>query len=200
MADVRLKAAVAVAHAAHEVGHAAAGVAGHPRCAGELPPGHRSARGRCRVARRQCDHHGLGEQVFAVDPGHARPRRAGPLVGDHEVERARAERLERGLGLGLDELHLHAGVRVRERDDRGEDQVQARGLERADADGARDGARRRSGEVGLGALGAGQELFSVRDQHQRGVGEPQRRPAGSNSVVPASRWSTPSCCETVDGL
>ena len=177
MADVRLEAAVLVADAPDERGHPAARVAGRPRLAGEGAERDRIAPRRQRMGARQGDAERLGEEVLALEARPARVRRARPLVGEDEVERVGAQRLEGGLGLGLDEPHPDAGMALAQRVHRGQEEPQARRLERADADHALDRARGGGGEVGLGALGAREQALGVRGEHDRRVGEPHA-PAG----------------------
>jgi len=77
---------------------AAAGVGRDPGVRGELGERDGTVCAREPVALGERDHHRLREQVAPQDPGGARPRLPGVLVRDDEVERARAQRLERGSG------------------------------------------------------------------------------------------------------
>ena len=112
----------------------------------------------------------------------------------------RAQRVERRRRLGLDQLDLDAGVRRAQRDHRGQQQVQARGLERADAHDAFDGAGGGGREVGLGALRGGEQLLGVGDEDERRVGEPDAPAGGNEQRGPGLALELWSCWETVLGL
>jgi len=93
-----------------------------------------------------------------------------PLVGQYEVHVPQRQRGQRRLGLGLDQLAAQGGVL--QALDGGDGEGDGHRGEGGDPGAAADRAGRRR-EVGLRERRALEQRLGVRDQHQRGVGQPQ---------------------------